>query len=286
MKKALEVIKEAQGAHRAVFHFNVSNLEMFNAIVSAALSKRAPIFLGVSEGERNYMGLKTLPILVSEIRQDTGLLVFSNADHTKNIENVIKAARAGFDAITVDASSLPLDEAIDFVRNARKEALAINENMLIEGEIGFIGHSSEIIEDLPYDPHLEKSRLTDPNDAMEFVEKTEVDIFSPAVGNFHGMHIDTNLPSPDFDRIRLIKKSVGDVPLVLHGGSGLSNNDLKLAAEAGVSLIHISSELRLAYKKALEAGLKQNTLAPYKYAKGAVEAVQSVVLNKLMIFKN
>ena len=128
--------------------------------------------------------------------------------------------------------------------------------------------------------------MTKPEDAKHFIEQTNIDLLAPSVGNIHGMVKGGN-PRLDIQRIKEIKETCG-VPLVLHGGSGIADIDFKEAIKAGISIIHINTEIRVAYKEALEKYLKENPneVAPYKILKPAVEAIEEVVYNRLKLFNN
>jgi fructose-bisphosphate aldolase class II len=158
---------------------------------------------------------------------------------------------------------------------------------LIEGELGFIGQSSKILDKIPDGVLLDDKSLTDPQKALEFVEKTGVDMLAPAVGNMHGMLRGGVDPKLNIERVKSIADTV-KIPLVLHGGSGNSEDDFKLAIENGVVIIHVNTELRVAYKKGIVHSLQENPeeISPYKFLKPAVLAMQEMVEKKLKIFNN
>ena len=140
---------------------------------------------------------------------------------------------------------------------------------------------------VPPDINLGAEALVKPEQAAEFVRQTGVQLFAPAVGNIHGMLKEQTDPALDIARIKLIREAAG-VPLVLHGASGNTDDDLRRAIAAGVAVIHISTELRVAYRDALKRSLQENPeeVAPYKILKPALLAMQKVVENKLKIFNN
>ena len=161
----------------------------------------------------------------------------------------------------------------------------MNPTVVVEGEIGDIGSGSEIHADAPSPDRA----LTTPEEARQFVTETKVDVLAPAVGNSHGMRkgmvTGNERKHLAIERIREIKSSTG-VPLTLHGGSGTADEDLKLAIRAGVNIVHINTELRLAWKKGLEAGLarREDEVVPYKILPSAVAAVHDVVSARLRLF--
>ena len=159
-----------------------------------------------------------------------------------------------------------------------------NPKILIEGELGFIGKSSKILLELPENAEVSLETLTKPEEALEFVKETGVDLFAPAVGNIHGM-IKGGNPKINIERIKILRE-VTRMPLVLHGGSGITDEEFREAIKAGISIIHINTELRLAYRQALQKSLSEfpDEISPYKYFRPAREAMQAVVEKRMMLF--
>ncbi len=281
--KLRQVLERAANGHAAVGHFNVSDLVGFKAVISAARQLNIPVLVGVSEGERDFIGVEEIAALVRCVRDEFGHPVFLNADHTHSLEKAIRAAKAGFDEIIFDLSDYPIEQNTRQTKEAVEVLKSIHPEILVEGEIGDIGRSSEIVETAP------QLVLTTPEEAAQFVHETKVDILAPAVGNMHGL-----LPSMtrgeihkrlDIPRIGKIAESTG-VFLTLHGGSGTADQDFVAAIQAGITIVHINTELRLAWRRGVEAGLKShpNELAPYKILPSAVDAVQKTVLERLKLF--
>jgi fructose-bisphosphate aldolase class II len=176
------------------------------------------------------------------------------ADHTHSLASAIEAAEAGFDSIGFDLSALPFEENVRQTRTAVEALKAINPAILIEGEIGDIGTGSEIHDAAP---DLSKG-LTTPEEAKQYVDATGVDILAPAVGNMHGM-IQSMVQGKtkkrlDLERITEIKSAI-DVLITLHGASGTNDEDLRQAIAAGINIVHINTELRVAWRHGLEEGL-------------------------------
>jgi fructose-bisphosphate aldolase class II len=284
MKTLIQIIKEAEKKRVAIGHFNVANLEQLKAVTESARKLGLPVIIGVSEGERKYIGVHEIVDIVKDLRND-GFDIFLNADHTHSLEKAKEAAEAGFDSIVFDGSSLTVEENIKMTREAVKIVKTIKPDMIVEGELGYIGSGSEILKELPKGVAISSENYTKPEDASRFVSDTSVDMFSPAVGNLHGMFLNTPNPALDISRIRAIKTLV-KVPLVLHGGSGISDDDFTKAIEAGISIIHISTELRLAWRQGMEKGLKDNPdeVAPYKITPVAIAAMEKVVEARLKLF--
>jgi fructose-bisphosphate aldolase, class II len=186
--------------------------------------------------------------------------------------------------IVFDASEKPLQQNIAETRRGVEAVKSIHSEILVEGEVGYVGAGSEIHEKRP-----DKIRLTEPEEVREFVAETKVDLLSPSVGATHGMLASmirgTEHKRLDIQRIAVIKKMVG-VPLTLHGGSGTDNDDFRKAIEAGIPMIHINTELRVAWRNGLEQALGKNaqSVAPYKLFPEVVQAVKAVVLNRLRLF--
>src|SRR5215472_3197151 len=149
MKALREVLQEADHAHVAVGHFNFSDLSALQAIVEAAGELSLPVLVGVSEGEREFMGVRQVAALVKSLRDETGHSIFLNADHTHSLAKAEEAAHLGFDEIIFDASALPLEENVKATRKAIEAIKSISPSTLVEGEIGYIGSSSAVLEKTP-----------------------------------------------------------------------------------------------------------------------------------------
>lgn len=287
MQTLREVLKDAERRRVAVGHFNFSDLPALKAILEAAREARVPVLVGVSEGERAFLGTRQAVALVASLRDENAPPIFLNADHTHSLAKAEEAAKAGFDEVIFDASSLPWDENVAQTRRAVEAIKSINPSIIVEGEIGYIGTSSEILDKTPEG----MGALTTPEEAREFVEATHIDVLAPAVGNMHGllkaMVKGEGEKRLDITRIAEIK-AASRVFLTLHGGSGTNNGDFKRAIKAGITIVHINTELRLAWRRGLESALARdpNAVAPYKILPGAVEAVKQVVRARLDLFNS
>lgn len=283
MKTLREYIKEAESKGVAIGHFNISNIEALHGIYNAARKLNLPVIIGVSEGEEEFIGRNEIVALIKEIRERDNYPIFLNADHHYSFESVKNAIDAGYDAAIIDGAKLSLAENIAQTKKCVEYAIKAKErderDILIESEIGFIGQSSKLLDKMP-----EGVTMTTKEEAENFVRQTGIDLLAPSVGNVHGM-ISGGNPKLDIERIKEIKEACG-VPLVLHDGSGISDEDFKKAIKAGISIVHINTEIRVAYKEALEKFLKENPkeVAPYKILAGAVEAIEEVVYKRLKLF--
>lgn len=285
MHSLKEILHQAGQEHVAVGHFNVSDLVLFKAVFAAARELNVPVVVGASEGEREFLGTRQLAALVGSLREEYEYPIFLNADHTHSLDKGIEAAKAGYDSIVFDMTALAFEENIRRTRQAVEELKSIHPEMLVEGEIGDIGTGSEIHAEMP-----DVSRgLTTPEQARQFVEATRVDILAPAVGNMHGMSASMASGEArkhlDIERIAAIKKATG-LPLTLHGGSGTDDGDFRRAIAAGITIVHVNTELRIAWRRGLEQGLAAypGEIVPYKVLPAAVEAVKQVVSARLSLF--
>lgn len=288
MQSLLERIKDAEQRKVAIGHFNISNLEQLKAVAHAAMRLDVPVVIGVSEGERSYLGLHHVKDLVAsyntEHAKEHGFRLYLNADHTHDPGKVREAARAGFDAVLFDGGALPFDRNVELTRTAATLAREVQPSVLVEGELGYIGVGSEVKDSLPEGVAVTKETMTTPNEAVRFVKATHVDLLAPAVGNVHGIIAGGN-PKLDIPRISAIREAAG-VPLVLHGGSGVSDDDFRAAIEAGIAIVHISTELRLAWREGMVEALKAhpNEVAPYKLSELALARMETVVESRLRLF--
>jgi fructose-bisphosphate aldolase class II len=257
------------------------------AIFEAAKSLNLPVIIGVSEGEREFVGVRQAAALVRSLREEFNYPIFLNADHTYSFEKVKEAIDAGFDAVIFDGAKLSLEENIKITKQCVEYARASGRDVLVEGELGYIGTSSKVLSEIPEGVKLDEASLTSPEDAARFVHETGVDLLAPAVGNFHGMLQGGVDPKLNIPRVAAVRAAAG-VPLVLHGGSGNSEEDFKAAIAAGVSIVHINTELRVAYRDALKLTLQNepDEVAPYKILKPARAAMEKVAAEKLRLFNN
>ena len=287
MKSLRECVAEAREKKVAIGHFNISNTEGLWGVFRAAQTLNVPIIVGVSEGERDFIGVKQVAALVKSLREEFDYPIYLNADHTYSFDRVKAAIDSGFDSVIFDGANLSFEENVKIAKQCVEYVKNSGRDVLVEGELGFIGTSSKVLDEIPEGVLLDESSLTDPAKAKEFVELTGVDMLAPAVGNFHGMLRGGVDPKLNIERVKEISGST-NIPLVLHGGSGNSEDDFKQAIANGVSIVHINTEIRVAYKQGVMKGLAENPdeVAPYKFLKPAVKAVQDVVEEKLKLFNN
>jgi len=296
MKTLRQVVDEARKAKVAVGHFNISNLEGFWAVVRAAQSLTAksgreiPVIIGVSEGERDFVGVPQARALVDSVNAQGGYPpIYLNADHTYSYERVKEVIDAGYDSAIFDGTELSYDDnvattkkCVDYAREVSKKT---GRDIILEAELGFIGKSSKVLDAIPAGVSFGEEALTKVDMAKAFVVATGVDMLAPAIGNMHGLFKNMPKPALNIPRIGEISQALG-IPLVLHGGSGDSESDLLQAIDSGVAIVHVNTELRVAYRNGLRTSLQENPdeVAPYRYLNPALLAMQAVVEKKLSIF--
>jgi fructose-bisphosphate aldolase, class II len=285
MRQLRDLLQEAQQNGVAIGHFNVSDLVLLKAVFAGARELNAPVLVGLSEGEREFVGTRQIAALVRSLREEFDFPIFLNADHTHSLAKGIEAAKAGFDSIVFDRSALPFEENVRQTKEAVEALKAIHPAMMVEGEIGDIGSGSEIHDSAP---DLSKG-LSSPEEAKQFVEATGVDVLAPAVGNMHGMLRSMvqgeRKKRLDVERIAGIKQAAR-IFLTLHGGSGTDDEDLRRAIAAGINIVHINTELRVAWRHGLEQSLAKqpDEVVPYKILPSVLDSVKQVVGSRLKLF--
>lgn len=274
-------LNKAQKEHWAIGQFNFSDFSEVKGIAQAAQNLKSPVILGTSEGESKFFGLQEAVALRDALRKKTGLPVFLNLDHGKSFEYLKEAILAGYDMVHFDGSKLPLQENIEISKKVVN--FAKQKRILVEGEVGRFGTDSSVVYEGNFE--IKEEDLTVSKDAEAYLKKAKVDLLAINIGTFHG--IDANVTSPNlrFDRLKEIKEIV-KIPLVMHGGSGTSQGDLKTAIQKGIVKVNINTELRIAFSKALREALEKNKeeITPYKYLPKAVGAAQAVAEKNIRLF--
>lgn len=283
----IDLINTYKREGKAIAHFNISNLDQARAIVEVAQELNQPVIIGVSEGEREYMGVQMVRTIIDELNQEYDVPVFLNADHTYSIEKVQEVIEAGYDSVIVDGAKLPYEDNVALVKSCvdlvRSYEEKTGKRVLVEAELGYIGQSSSLNAALP--EGVTEANLTTPEQAKDFILRTGVDMFAPAIGNVHGMLIDAEEPKLHIERLKEIT-AVVDVPLVLHGASGNTDEDLKASIDNGVAIIHINTEIRKAFRDGEMNYLHEhpNEVAPYKFGHEGQEEMKKVVRAKMELY--
>jgi len=263
----------------AIGAFNFSTSDIANAIFLAAKKLRAPVILATSTGEMNHLTPEIAEGIASSLKKIKNLLIF-HLDHGKKFEDIKKAIKTGYDSVHCDGSSLPYNYNI---RITRKSAdYAHKKNRWIEGELGHIEGSSTVHKNVSYDKIKKEIIMTNPEQAKEFVEKTGINSLAVNIGNVHGIW--KGSPSIDFKRLEDIYKKV-KIPLVLHGGSGIPDAQIKKALKYGISKINVNTEIRVAFSNSLRKSLSdKKQFIPTKYLPSAISAVQEIINKKIKLF--
>ena len=273
-----EVLRPAKKNKYAVGLFNAVNLELARGIIAAAEATQSPVIMGTAEVLLPYGPLDEVSYYLIPMAKKANVPVVVHLDHGLKYDTCIKALELGFSSIMYDCST---DSYEDNVRKVKEMAdIAHSYGATIEGELGHVGDNEGSAEgsDHLVDP---SKFFTDPKLAKDFVEKTGVDALAIAVGNAHGAY--KLPPKLDFDRIRTIRDTV-DVPLVLHGGSGLTDNDFRKAIQEGISKVNIFTDINIA---AVEAEFKRFTSMEkgvIDLIPAAVEAVKQETMKKMKLF--
>jgi ketose-bisphosphate aldolase len=257
----------------ALAQFNVSCAEQLQGVVGAGVEAKSPLLIGTSEGDTSFFILAQAVNLVAFWKKETGLPIFLNFDHGRSFEVLKEAAEAGYDALHFDGSAFPLEENISIAKKvvvmARKHGISV-----VEGEFTEVpgGHSDLHEQEAPV---LTGQDYTDPAAAAEFVKKSGVDSFAVMVGTLHGI-FKTTQPL-NMERLQEISRR-GIQFLVLHGGSGTPEQELKEAIQKGVVKINVSTDLRVAFTYTLKETMREKPteVAPCKLLPKSVAAVKQV----------
>ena len=277
IKTVNELCEEARAGHYAIGAFNASTLEVTKAILQAAAELKSPVIIETSEGEANFEGYQIFADTVKDLASELAVDVAINLDHGKSLESIKYAIESGYSSVHIDCSKMEKEDNIKLTKQVAE--FAHSRGISVEGEFGHVGGSSEVHEgEQPKD-----GTLTDPKEAAEYIKETGVDIFAGSYGNIHGMYKDA--PHLDIERIEKISKESG-IPLSLHGGSGIPDDQIEAAIEAGICKINVNTELRKAYKESLEKNLRgaNAEIVPYKYLPQVINDVKEVVKQKIKLF--
>ena len=273
-----EVLRPAKKGKYAVGLFNAVNLELARGIIAAAESRRSPVIMGTAEVLLPYGPLEEVSYYLVPMAKKASVPVVVHFDHGLTYDMTVKALKLGFSSVMYDCST---DSYEENVRKVKEMAdIAHSYGATIEGELGHVGDNEGSAEGSSHlaDP---SAFFTDPGLAKDFVEKTGVDALAIAVGNAHGAY--KLPPKLDFERIRTIANTV-DVPLVLHGGSGLTDNDFRQAIQDGISKVNIFTDINVAAVEAEFKKFSDMNKGIIDLIPAAVEAVKLATMNKLELF--
>lgn len=280
MKSLKFYFQKAQKQGFAIPQFNFSDFSEMKAIIKKASEMRSPIILGTSEGESKFFGLDEAVALRDIARKETELPIFLNLDHGKSFEYIKQTIDSGYDMVHFDGSKLPLEENIKITKEVKKYIGW--KNVLLEGEVGRLGTDASKIytEELK----INEADLTKPQEALKYINATKVNLLAVGIGNFHGVQSSGIDPELRIDVLENIKKVVGDIGIVLHGGSGTPEGSITSAIQTGVVKININTELRIAFASGLKESLLAGEIVPYKYLPKGQEGVERIVEQKIKLF--
>ena len=277
---AKEMLNKAKAGHYAVGQFNINNLEWTKSILLAAEETRSPVILGVSEGAGKYMtGYKTVVGMVNGMLEELNISVpvALHLDHG-SYEGCYKCIEAGFSSIMFDGSHYPIEENIEKTKELVK--VAKGKGMSIEAEVGSIGGEEDGV--------IGRGECADPKECKS-VADLGVTMLAAGIGNIHGKYPE-NWEGLSFETLDAIQQLTGDMPLVLHGGTGIPDDMIKKAISLGVAKIHVNTECQLAFadatRKYIEAGkdLEGKGFDPRKLLAPGAEAIKDMVITKIKLF--
>jgi len=277
---ATQMLRKAREGHYAVGHFNINNLEWTKAILTVAKELNSPVILGVSEGAGKYMtGYKTIVGMVKGMIEelDVKVPVALHLDHG-TYEGAQKALAAGFSSIMFDGSHYPIEENLE----KTKEIVAIchEKGVSVEAEVGSIGGEEDGV--------IGAGEIADPNECKRIAD-LGIDFLAAGIGNIHGKY-PANWKGLDFNALAKIKELIGDMPLVLHGGTGIPEDMIKKAISLGVAKINVNTECQLSFadatRKYIEAGkdLEGKGFDPRKLLAPGFDAIKATVKEKMEMF--
>lgn len=271
-----EILLHAQKNGYAVGAFNVNNMEIVQAIIEAAEETRSPVILQASQGGLKYAGVEYIAALGKLAGRNASVPVALHLDHGTDFEQIMLCLRNGFTSVMIDASQYSLEDNIAYTKKVVEVAHAVG--VTVEAELGKIGGTED---DIVVDE--EDATFTDPEEAERFVRETGVDYLAIAVGTAHGVY--RGVPKLQFDIIEDIRKRV-DVPLVLHGSSGVPDESLRKAIPLGIAKINIDTDVRIAFADGVKESLKENPdeIDPRKILGPAREQMKARIIEKMKIF--
>lgn len=276
LRTGSELLLDAQKGKYAVGAFNINNMEVVQAIIQAAEETQSPVILQASQGGLKYAGVEYIAALGKLAGRNASVPVALHLDHGTDFDQVIACIRHGFTSVMIDGSRFPLEENIAFTKKVVEIAHSVGVS--VEAELGKIGGTEDHITVDEKD-----ATFTDPDEAKLFVEETGVDFLAIAVGTAHGVY--KGEPKLDYDRIEAIRSKV-DVPLVLHGSSGVPYDSLRRAISLGISKINIDTDIRASFARTVKEYLLENPdqIDPRKILGPATKAMKETIMEKMEVF--
>ena len=268
-----QMLLDAQEGGYAVGAFNAENMEMVKAIIQAAEEQSAPVMIQTTPSTVKYGTLDTYAAIVAAEAGKAAVPVCLHLDHGSSFELAMQAIYAGYTSVMIDGSKLPFEDNIDVSKKVADVAASLN--IPCEAELGKVGGKED---DLTADADTN----TDPAEAREFALRTGVTSLAVAIGTAHGFYVGT--PVLDKERLSEIRKVV-DIPLVLHGASGLSDDDIRDCVDRGICKVNFATELRAAYTNAVRKLLEsdESVFDPKAYGKAGIAAVKTLVMERMKV---
>lgn len=267
-----QVLKDAQEGGYAVGAFNAENMEMVQAIIAAAVAKRSPVIIQTTPGTLKYADTKMFKAMAEAAASEADVPVVMHLDHGDSFNTAMKAFRNGYTSIMIDGSHSPFEENIALSKAVADVARPVGVN--VEAELGKVGGKEDDLDGGA------GGGMTDPAEAKEFVERTGIDSLAVAIGTAHGIY--KGEPKVDVDRLARIREVV-DIPLVLHGTSGVPDDTVKACIEHGICKVNYATDLRIAFSKGVKKVLAENpdVFDPKKYSAAGRDEVQKYVEQKM-----
>ena len=269
-----EMLAKAQREHYGIGFFNAVNVEMARSVIETAEEMRAPVIVGTAEVLLPAMPLERVAEYLIPMAKKASVPVAVHFDHGLTFEKCMEALKLGFSSIMYDCSTAPYEENLAHVAEMVK--ICHSMDVTVEGELGHVGDNEG--EGRLANP---SDFFTDPDTALDFVRRTGVDALAVAVGNAHGDY--KFPPKLDFDRISVIAEKTG-MPLVLHGGSGLSDADFREATKRGICKVNIFTDLDKAGKAGIEKGLREGAASMMELIPYEMEPMKALVRDKLSLY--
>ncbi|NLX69939.1 MAG: class II fructose-1,6-bisphosphate aldolase [Clostridiales bacterium] len=271
----LSFIQKAREKGVAIAAFNVHNLETIQAVAEGAAEERAPVIIQTTPGTLKHAGVEYIAACVKVASEKHDIPIALHVDHCPSYNTIVQCIRNGYTSVMIDGSMLPYEENVALVKKVVE--LAHSVGIAVEAELGRIGGTED---DITLDER--EATFTVPEEARDFVEATGVDTLAVAIGTAHGVY--KWEPKLDFKRLAEIRELV-DVPLVLHGASGVDDESIKKAITGGICKINIATELKIPMAEAIQEVFraKPDENDPRKYMGPAKEAVKEVVRKKIRL---
>jgi len=274
--------EKAKNEKFAIGAFNACNIETLKAVVNAASELKSPVIIEASAGEVGYIGDKELRVLVDVYKSRFNIPIFLNLDHSHDVDESKKAVNLGYDLVHFDGGELEYN--LNISQTKQVVEVAHNKGLIVEGEIDHIQGSSADHRNVDASEMQKLGSYTKPEQALDFVTKTKIDILASFIGNVHGIYKDS--PVLDLELLKQISDIIPNTYLSLHGGSGITAEYIIGSIRAGnIVKINVNSEMRIAYKERLQKEVIENPeIAVYKYMEPVIEAVKNVVMEKMQLF--